>query len=210
MLDVFLDALLDTLKTAPFLFAAYLLIEYLEHRSEKKLSGALGSGKYGVLGGAVLGCIPQCGISAAAAHLFAGGVIGAGTLIAVFISTSDEAIPVILSNPDKLSAILPLLLMKVLLAVIFGLLFDALFRRKGETHPHRHHGEDCDECRHTSEAAHGHDCGGGCEHNVFLSAVKHTVTVLFWIFLLTFAVGVIIFYVGEDRLKDVLSAGRAF
>ncbi|MFR2344961.1 MAG: arsenic efflux protein, partial [Acutalibacteraceae bacterium] len=95
MLDVLLDALIDSLKMLPFLFAAYFLIEYLEHKASEKMTRSLQSlGPWGPVGGAVLGIVPQCGFSVAAANFYAGRLISLGTLLAVFIATSDEAIPI--------------------------------------------------------------------------------------------------------------------
>ena len=94
MLDVFIDALIDSLKILPFLFLSYLLIEYIEHKSSEKLEKALStSGKYSKVVGSILGIIPQCGFSAVAANLFSSRVITIGTLVSVFLATSDEAIP---------------------------------------------------------------------------------------------------------------------
>ena len=96
--DVFLDGLLDALKALPFLFGAYLLMEFLEHRAGDKLTDTLSRlGPWGPVGGAVLGCVPQCGFSVAAANFYAGRLITPGTLIAVFLATSDEAVPILLS-----------------------------------------------------------------------------------------------------------------
>ncbi|MBQ2627289.1 MAG: arsenic efflux protein, partial [Eubacterium sp.] len=91
ILDVLLDAVIDTLKPLPFLFLTYLLMEYLESRTADKSADALGRmGKIGPLFGGAVGVVPQCGFSAAAASLYSGGVITIGTLLAVFLSTSDE------------------------------------------------------------------------------------------------------------------------
>ncbi len=202
--EVLADALLDSLKTVPFLFAAYLLLELIEHRSLSKLSGILLSGKFGIPGGALLGCIPQCGMSVACSHLFAKGTVCAGTLVAVFMSTSDEAIPVLLSNPDKINTILPLLLVKVSVAVIAGYLFDALFKKSfgGEKHDHSGHTHcrDCEEMEHS----HHHHCDDGCENNVFVEALKRTVEVFLYILLFNAAFGILLHFIGEDKISSLL------
>ena len=93
--DALLDAVLDTLKLIPFLFLAYLLIEVIEHHAEDKTVALIHrAGAWGPAIGSALGVIPQCGFSAATANLFAGGLITRGTLIAVFLSTSDEMLPI--------------------------------------------------------------------------------------------------------------------
>ena len=123
MLDVFLDALIDSLKTLPFLFAAYFLIEYLEHRASSKMERGLQKlGKFGPIGGALLGVVPQCGFSVAAANFYAGRIITVGTLLAVFLSTSDEALPILFSHPEQMRYILPMLLIKVASGIVFGFL----------------------------------------------------------------------------------------
>lgn len=125
MWDVLVDAVLDCLKLVPFLFLAYLLIEYLEHKSNGKLEKWLaGSGRLGTVIGALLGCVPQCGFSVAAANLYAERVISMGTVVAVFLATSDEAIPVLLANPGHAGDILMLIAAKLVIAVLFGLLID--------------------------------------------------------------------------------------
>ena len=91
-----LDAFWDTVRMLPFLFGAYLLMEWLEHRSGERMEGVLARARrLGPAAGALLGCVPQCGFSVAAAQLYAGRVITMGTLAAVFLSTSDEAVPLL-------------------------------------------------------------------------------------------------------------------
>ena len=120
--DVLKDAFLDTLITLPFLFGVYLLIEYIEHKSSDKLGKALRKmGPFGSVGGAAIGAIPQCGFSVAASNLYAGRLISMGTLIAVYISTSDEAIPLMIKDPSFAPQILKLILIKIGIAVAAGI-----------------------------------------------------------------------------------------
>ena len=99
-LDVLGETLVDTAKMLPFLFLAYLLIEYIEHRHGERIEALLaGGGRWGAVPGAVLGCVPQCGFSAIASNFYASRVITLGTLMAVYLATSDEAIPLLVSMP---------------------------------------------------------------------------------------------------------------
>lgn len=201
LLDILLDALIDTAKLTPFLFAAYLLLEYLEHRSSSKLADFLTNGKFGVPGGAVLGCIPQCGMSVAVSHLFSAGAVGAGTLVAVFISCSDEAIPVLLADFRHLGAIVPLILAKVAFAVAAGYLFDLIFRKRKFEGGHHSHEHDCDECDKIEEAHH-HHCGEKCDSNVFVSALKRSLEVVLFILAVNVIMGLLVHFTGEEAISD--------
>ncbi len=129
-MDFILDALLDSLKILPFLLICYVLIEVVEFFTAKKIEHSrLLSGKWSTLFASSFGLIPQCGFSVVATDLFASKKIKIGTLIAVYIATSDEAVPILLTNPDKISSLLPLLLIKFCLAVIFGYLIDLIFQK---------------------------------------------------------------------------------
>lgn len=129
-MDFVLDALLDSLKILPFLLVCYVLIEVLEFFTANKIEHSkLLSGKWSTLFASSFGLIPQCGFSVVATDLFASKKIKIGTLVAVYIATSDEAIPILLTNPDKISALIPLLLIKFCLAIIFGYLIDLVSQR---------------------------------------------------------------------------------
>lgn len=170
ILDALLDAILDTAKLIPFLFITYMGMEYLEHKAEKHTTGMLEkAGHFGPLIGAAVGILPQCGFSAAASSLFAGGVISVGTLIAVFLSTSDEMLPIFISEGVHPATMLKILATKAMLGLISGFLLD-IFMRHGrhtkapEKHIHDlcvHEHCDCDEEEEAeelhTEAAHTHE-----------------------------------------------------
>lgn len=188
---IIFETLYDAVKMLPFLFVAYLLIEYIEHHSSEKLEHTLkSSGKWGSVGGAILGIVPQCGFSAAAANLYAGRIITLGTLVAVFISTSDEAIPILLSNPEQLPMLLKLIGIKVVIAIIAGLIIDMVIKPK-----HEHHGD------HIHEMC--HDCG--CEEKgVLRSALTHTFKMFIFIVAISFVLNLAMELIGEDAIAGFL------
>ena len=167
MLDVVLDALLDTLKMLPFLFVLYVLIELLEHRTRVGAPSRALSGRAAPLIGGATGLIPLCGFSVMAGKLFERGLITLGTLLAVFIATNDEALLVLalaeLSWQRKLLSIGVILIVKLVLAAAAGYLADFLFRRKAQplsplpapAHEHAHAHEH--DHAHDNEHAHDHD-----------------------------------------------------
>ncbi len=133
LVDVFLDALIDSLKILPFLFGVYLLIEYIEHRSADKLGKALRKmGSFGAIGGSILGAVPQCGFSVVASNLYSGRLITMGTLISVYLATSDEAIPMMIANPAFAGKLWQLILIKVAVAIIAGVLVDLILKLMGK------------------------------------------------------------------------------
>lgn len=158
--DAFMDATLDTVKLLPFLFVTYLVMEYLEHRTGSASAALLEkSGKFGPLIGAVVGLFPQCGFSAAAASLFSGGVISLGALLAAFLSTSDEMLPIFISEAVAPATIAKILGTKALLGLISGLFIDLIIRQKrmhlSEKHIHdlcEHEHCHCDEDDETDAA----------------------------------------------------------
>ncbi len=192
MLHIIEHSVLDSLKLVPFLFLTYLAMEYLEHRAGAKTEKLVGkAGKFGPLIGGLLGAVPQCGFSAAASGLYAGRVISLGTLLAIYLSTSDEMLPILISEKQPLSLIFPILLAKVAIGAAAGFLIDLfLFRKKGEEHHHIH--EIC-------EHEHCH-----CEKGILRSAVSHTLQITFFILLITFALNLIFHFVGEDALANLI------
>lgn len=192
---------IDSLKMLPFLFAAYLLIEFLEHKASDRLQHALSkSGSQGVIAGAVLGCVPQCGFSVAAANLYAGRVITLGALMAVFLSTSDEAVPLLLSNPEKAGMILPLILLKVVIALAAGFTVDFILKliHAKENKPEIHD--------HNVLCAHCH-----CEEgSIFRSALKHTLGIFAFILIVSLLLNTLIEVIGEEAISKLLLTNSVF
>lgn len=192
LLDVLWDATKDTLITLPFLFGVYLLIEYIEHKSSDKLGNALRKmGPFGSVGGAAIGAIPQCGFSVAASNLYAGRLISMGTLIAVYISTSDEAIPLMIKEPDFMPQMFKLILIKIGIAMAVGIFVDAaakLFVRKKEEEPFKELCADCD-CEH---------------HGILHSAIHHTVHIIIFIFAVNILLGCLMEFAGEQTVEKLM------
>lgn len=126
LFPILFDTFLDTLEIFPLLLLVYVLLELLEHRLDFSAQAHLLTGPAGPLLGAVVGCIPQCGFSAAAATLFNYKRISGGALVAVFLATSDEAIPVLLAHPDQFSTVIGLMLCKIIIALFWGYCFWAV------------------------------------------------------------------------------------
>lgn len=196
MADVILDTLLDALKLVPFLFLTYLAMEYLEHKTGEKASALVErAGRFGPVIGGVLGIVPQCGFSAAASNLYAGRVITLGTLIAIYLSTSDEMLPILISEQAPVGMILKILLGKAVLGVLFGLVIDFILRKSGrKEHAHIH-----DIC----EQEHCH-----CEKGILRSAFSHTVQISLFILVITFALNLALYFAGEDVLAQILQGSR--
>ena len=198
--DICLDALIDSIKLLPFLFFAFLLMETLEHHAGSKINKALASsGKFGPLIGAVLGCIPQCGFSVFAATLYSGGLIGLGTLIAVFLSTSDEAVIIMLSHPESKGEILKLIAVKVVIAIIFGYIIMLLEKKRPEPE------------KHVEDLCRDEHCGCHDEHGGILKpAVHHTVKIFGFLVLTVFVLNLVISLLGIDRISKLLLSDTVF
>jgi len=189
MSEVILDTLIDSIKLVPFLFLTYLAMEYLEHKAGEKTTHMVRkAGKMGPLIGGVAGVLPQCGFSAAASNLYAGRVITLGTLIAIYLSTSDEMLPILISEKMDIRFVLGVLGAKAAIGAAAGFVIDLLVRER-KIHPHDHvhgHGEnDHEEEEHIHEICEHENCH--CEEDgIFLSAVKHTLHITFFIIVIGF------------------------
>ena len=198
IIDCLLDAIKDTAVSIPFLFAAYLLMEALEKHSEI-LAGKLFKNKkyFGPLIGSAMGLVPQCGFSAAMSNFYVGGVIQMGTLISVFLATSDEAVLIMISHPDAVSKIGKLLLVKFLIGIFFGYLINILFGRRSGT---KDIGDICQD----------EDCGCEESEGIFRPALIHTGKILGWIFGITFILNILVSLIGSDKLAVMLGGDILF
>lgn len=196
-IDILIDAMLDSLKMLPFLFGAYLLMEWLEHRSGEGMEKLLARARrLGPFTGALLGCVPQCGFSVAAANLYAGRVITMGTLVAVFLSTSDEAVPLLLGAPSRAGALLSLLGLKVAVGALAGMAVDRIAARRAKSRPSREEGIH-DLCHHCH-----------CEEGSILwAALRHTGSIFLFILAVNLALGGGVALLGEERLAALLLDG---
>ena len=194
MKELIIDALLDTLKLIPYLFITFLILEFIEHKLSKKTEKTLGKyKKVGPLLGGLLGGFPQCGFSAMASNLYVGNVITKGTLIAIFLSTSDEMLPIMLSESISPFLIIRIVLLKIIIGIIIGLLVDLIIRPKSDSS----HIEDmCD-----NEHCH-------CNKGVLLSSIIHTLKTTLFILIANILIGIILFYVGEDNLSSLLNSNN--
>ena len=195
MNEVVLHTILDTLKLIPLLFLTYLLMEFIEHRASGRTSRFLEkSGPLAPAVGAFAGLLPQCGFSASAANLYTGRVISMGTLVAVFLSTSDEMIPILVSGDIPVTTIVYILAYKLAVAVFVGFSVEAAFRIfKIEREP-INIDEICDE----------DNCH--CERGIFYSALHHTVTISVFVLAVTFLLNCAIFFIGQERIGHAVGS----
>lgn len=193
LLHVLEHTLEDSLKIVPFLFLTYLGMEYLEHRAEDKVIGLVNrAGKLGPLVGGVAGVVPQCGFSAAASNLYAARIISLGTLIAIYLSSSDEMLPILISERQPVQMIVTLLLIKAAIGVAVGFAIDSVFCRKSHEASHEHIHEIC-------EQGHCH-----CEKGIWRSALSHTAQITLFLIIITFLLNLILEFGGEALLTKLL------
>lgn len=199
MYEIVLDSVLDTVRILPFLFVTYLLMEWMEHRAGKKMEHWIKEARqYGPVAGGILGIVPQCGFSAAAASLYAGGVISLGTLIAVFLSTSDEMLPILIGEQVSGGLILKILAIKLAAAVFAGCLIDIVmsrFMKKGNEPEHIH-----DLCE--SSHCHCHEYKG--VKGILLSALTHTLQIGLFLFAASILLNLAVEFIGEERLSNLI------
>ena len=195
MLNCLIDAILDTLKLIPFLFLTFIILESIEHKlSNKTQKKLIKYKKAGPILGGLLGGIPECGFSAMASSLFSSRVITMGTLIAIYLSTSDEMLPVMISEKENPLLILKIIGFKVLIGIIIGLIVDLLYKTKTETN-HEHIHDLCDD-------EHCH-----CEEDGILkSSLKHTLNTIIFVFIANILINFAIYFIGEDTITKLLES----
>lgn len=193
-MDIILDALLDSIKLLPFLFVTFYLIEYIENKASKKMISLIKNSKnYGPLLGGILGATPQCGLGVMATNLYVTNIISIGTLIAIYLSTSDEMIPILISEGIAVSKLLIILFIKILVGIVFGFLIDVIFLKS-----RRKYKIDIDAI---CKEEHCH-----CEENILKSTIIHTIKTFAFILIVTMFLNIVISFIGEDNLYNFVSS----
>jgi hypothetical protein len=216
MNQIFFEALFDSLKMVPLLFVIYVGIELIEYKFGNKIRQKIQkSGKLGPSLGALAGSFPQCGFSIISTALYTQRLLTIGTLLAVYLSTSDEAIPVILSQPDKAKIIIPLILTKIFIALVAGYSIDFLFRKtnkktlahaqayaEGKDDSSHHHESVIDE-----EACCGHSLNANAKkfnpQELIIHPLIHTLKIFSFVFAISFLLNLIVFKIGEETLRNL-------
>lgn len=196
--EIVLDSVLDSVRLLPFLFLAFLILEWWgSHAGKLNQKVLVRFRKAGPLIGALLGIVPQCGIPVLGVNLFTASLITPGTLFAVFLSASDEALLILLGTPGSAAVIPKLIVTKVIIAILCGYGVDFLFANRfavaGE-YEEDHHGCGCGEHR----------------HNIFLHALQHTAGLFLYIFLFTLALHILLEVIGFTKLASLLLKGSLF
>lgn len=192
MLEVIQDTLLDTIKLLPFLFVAFLIIEFIEHKLSNKQENIISkSGKLGPIVGALLGAVPQCGFSVLATNLYVTRIISLGSLISIYLSTSDELIPLMISHNAPLTKILSIVSIKVVIGIISGFLIDLFIRKTTKSDFVLCEDEDCD-----------------CDHSIIKSSLIHTLKIAFFILIITFLINILFHYVNLSFLESALKNNK--
>lgn len=188
MLHALEHAFEDSLALIPILFITYLIMEWLEHKAKgKTLNMIRVSGKLGPAAGGILGIIPQCGISGAAASFYAAHSITFGTLIAVFMATSDEMLPILISTEIPIPLIVKILVVKCIAGIICGYLIDLVYKRKPKI-----------EANHIHDFCEQEHCD--CDHGILKSAIKHTLNIVILIFIVSVFINLFFEYAEENNI----------
>lgn len=189
MIEVILDTIIDILKLLPFLFATYLIIGWLECNAGQKWWQAItAAGKKGPVIGGALGIIPQCGFSAISSQLYSAELISAGTLIAVYLSTSDEMLPIMISYHAPVSLILTILAVKLVIGIVAGMIVDLIMRKSIPESVEEIEFEGC-------------GCGGG---SIIPTALVYTGQIAFFLLIFTFGLNTLVHFICQDTITSLL------
>ena len=193
MLEILHHTIIDSIKLLPFLFVTYLIMEYIEHKTSKKAKETIKkSGKYGPLFGSILGIFPQCGFSVSATNLYSARVITLGTLISVYLVTSDEMIPIFISEAVPLDVMLKILGIKLIIGIIAGFAIDLVYRKY-------HKNQEEEKIVELCEKDHCH-----CEEGIIKSSIKHSLNIFIYILIITFIINLIVHFIGEDVIASFI------
>lgn len=198
MVDIIIDTLLDSLKLVPFLFVAFLIIEILEHKFQDKTKAIVSkSGKLGPVLGSALGLAPQCGFGVVATNLYVTRIISLGTLIAIYLSTSDEMIPILLSEQAPFQLIVSILAIKFVVGLLAGYIVDFLFRKNKK--------EDV-----IYDICNSEHCGCDHGHSLIKSSIIHTLKTIAFLGVIIFVLNVVFEYLGEHYLSKLFLKNTLF
>lgn len=197
MKEIIIETFLDTLKLLPFLFIAFIIIELIEHKLTTKNKKILTkSKKYGPILGAIIGIIPQCGFSVMATNLYQTRIITLGCLIAIYLSTSDEMLPILISKKTEPTIIIKILLIKVLFAVVYGIIIDYIIKKKRK------------ERKPTYKICEEENCH--CKDGILKSSLRHTLNITIFILITTFIINILFTYIGEEFLSKIFLKNTIF
>ena len=202
LIHCFKHSLEETIILIPFLFIAFLIIEFIEHKLSNKSKKIIEkSGRLGPLFGSILGIIPQCGFSVVATNLYITRIVSLGTLIAIYLSTSDEMLPILISRKADVSIILKLLFIKFLIGMIAGFIIDFFIRKYKKKNKIK--------TKENFDICHDEDCH--CEEeNLFISSIKHTLKTVIFIFLVTFILNLMMEFFGDKFIKNLFLKDNLF
>lgn len=197
MKEIIIETIIDSLKILPFLFITFLIMEFFEHKMNNKTKNSIKkAGKLGPLLGGILGAFPQCGFSASVTNFYATRIISLGTLISIYLSTSDEMLPILISQKADISLIIKLVGIKVLVGIFFGFIIDFILRKQKKEDikiDHFCHEEHCD-----------------CSHGILKSSVKHTINIMIFIVIVSFLLNIGFDYLGKDIISKIFMKDSIF
>lgn len=198
MKEILFETLLDTIKILPFLLATFFIMEFIEHKFDSKSKDKIKkSGNFGPFFGSLLGAVPQCGFSVMGTNLYATRLITIGTLVSIYLSTSDEMLPILISEGASLWIIIKIVLIKILIGMVSGFIIDFIFRKKSKT-------KDQDIKKFCLEE----HCD--CDHGILKSSIKHTFNIILFIFLINILISFSLYFFGEENMSKLFLKDNIF